>query len=78
MAAKKYIYVNNFKCIVDGITWTNSATGGDQLNAIAYAKGIFVAVGANGRRIRSNDKGVTWTDDKSKAGFSMYSIAYMK
>jgi len=46
-----------------GTTWTavsNSRFGNDNINAIAYGNGKFVAVGGNGKMATSTD-GVTWT-----------------
>lgn len=51
----------NLTTSVDGITWTPRATGsGDDLNAVAYGNGRYVAVGNNFQAVTSTD-GVTWT-----------------
>lgn len=43
---------------------TSSATSGSG-GAVADPPGVFVAVGSGGRRIRSTDDAMTWTDDVS-------------
>ncbi len=51
----------NLATSTDGITWTLRATGsGDDLNAVAYGNGRYVAVGNNMQVIHSTD-GITWT-----------------
>ncbi len=46
---------------------TGAGTGGSGGGVVADPPGIFVAVGDGGRRLRSKDDGVTWTDDVSIA-----------
>lgn len=40
-------------------TWRNPLPTGNQLNAITYGKGLFVAVGANSTIVTSSD-GINW------------------
>jgi len=48
----------------DGITWANeNRTPRAWLGNVAYLSGQFVAAGGNGLRVRSTDRGVTWTSD---------------
>jgi hypothetical protein len=47
-----------------GASTGSSGTGGAG-GAAGEPKGTFVAVGYGGRRVRSTDDGVTWTDDVS-------------
>jgi len=45
----------------DGITWSPEVTGGPRLARIAFANGMFVAVGREGRCMRSTN-GTSWSD----------------
>ncbi len=41
--------------------WTDASVGGGDLRDVAWGDGKFIAVGANGRRLVSEDGGETWT-----------------
>jgi hypothetical protein len=66
----------------DGITWTavsDSTFGIDNINAIAYGDGTFVAVGDNNKMAKSTDNGITWTaitQNVFSANNQLSSIAY--
>jgi len=52
----------------DGLQWTNRVQEGLDLYTVVFADGVFVAAGADGRRVRSMDRGMTWQDDVSDRG----------
>ncbi len=48
----------------DGATWTFRAPASSWVGGAAFERGVFVAAGGNGLRIRSADLGATWTDEQ--------------
>ena len=60
---------------LDTWTWRNPLPQGNNLNAITYGNGLFVAVGNYGTILTSPD-GTTWTKRDSGTTFNLYSIAY--
>ncbi len=59
----------------DGKTWTESATMGQWLGGISYAKGLWVGAGGYGRNSWSDD-GMTWTDVDDPHTDAFRAIAY--
>ncbi|MEY3209631.1 MAG: hypothetical protein RIT28_112 [Pseudomonadota bacterium] len=66
----------------DGLSWDTEVTfeGGDYLNDVAYADGLWVAVGGNNRQVVlvSDDRFATWTAQELTVGtyYALYSVAH--
>jgi len=56
-------------------TWRNPLPTGNQLNAITYGKGLFVAVGANSTIVTSSD-GINWEQQVAPPNCSLSGVAY--
>ena len=46
----------------DGVAWSERDLGGPALLSVVYGRGLFVAVGREGRTIASSDGGATWQE----------------
>jgi hypothetical protein len=62
---------------IDGSTWTQSpALGPSPLTAIAYANGVYVAVGPSTQVLRATDPAGPWISWQLPAGTSLTAIAH--
>ena len=61
----------------DGISWTDSSPGGNDLEAITYGNNRFVTVGESGQAWWSPDGTPgSWTDSSPGGGNTLFGIAY--
>lgn len=61
----------------DGVHWIqpNYLTAANDLNAVAYGDGVYVAVGGNGWTVVSGDA-INWTSVASPTINNLYSVTY--
>jgi hypothetical protein len=61
----------------DGYNWTMRDSGDhDNLNGIAYANGLLIAVGNNGTILTSDNNGKAWISRTSGTTVDLYQVAY--
>jgi len=60
---------------LDTWTWRNPLPTANNLHAVTYGNGQFVAVGDTGTIMTSTD-GVTWVQRQSGTSYPLYGIAY--